>query len=1013
MKRILLILAVGLSSLYSYSQQTRILDDPNAMFHQAKEYFQKEHYSLAYPLFKDLSLQLRETDRSNQALNMQEVKYYTIVCGLKQNEEAAVEKAKEFINIEDNASRVEMMQFHLAEYYFRTKDFTQALSAYDNVSVDHLSNREVADMKFHQGYAYFNQRNFTQAKPLFDAIRQMPKDPNYIDANYYYGFITFYEKKYNDAQAAFKVVEEHPNYQNVVPYYIANIYLIQGQKDKAITYAEARLKKGNQFYDLELNQLVGHGYFEKGEYAKALPYLEKYVGKSEKVNRTDLYELSYSYYVAKNYTKAIEGFKQLGGKEDSLAQHSMYLLGDAYLKTNQKPEARNAFMFSASNSSNQQQKEIATYNYAKLSYELGYQDVALTELHHFLDSFPSSSYREEARELLVGVLANTNNYKDALELVEGVELTSENAKRLYPRILYGRATEYINDGMLVTANELLDKVLKDPYNSSVLSMTQFWKGEISYRLNNVDDAIRHLFEYLKNPVTSGEINATNARYNLGYAFLRKENYRQALGFFEQIIRTPQISSRPLEQDAYIRSADCYYMMRDFKKALSMYDVALKFSWPSEDYALFQKAMVTGVNNSNEKISMLKTVDRRFPASSLVPDANMEIANTYMANEKYSEALPFYKNVISSLNSDALKPRAYLRSGIAYYNLNNNKEALNSFNALLKQFPNSAEAEEGLENARVIYIEEGRTSEYVSFAKSLGKEISTSTEDSLAYAEAEVQFSNANFNGALAKFEQYLQRFPEGKYSLEALYYKSEIYFNRKDWSKAASGYELIADRVPNKFGEKSLLQAARLNFFDLKDYNKAEKYFTKLKDFATTQENKMEAMRGLLRSQYQLEKWTEATTNAKDLLTQKSLSNDDKVLANMAIARSYMINNQCDQAITYLRTVASLSKAAYGAEARYEIANCYFKQSQFKDAEKAAFEVINKSGSYEEWVTRAYILLGDIYYEQKDYFNAKATYQSVVDNAKIESLRTEAKAKLEKVTAEGSKESKIDGENQN
>ncbi len=1010
MKRILLILVVAFLSYSSFSQQPRVLDDPNAMFHQAKEYFQKEHYSLAYPLFKDLELRVRETDRSNQAMNVQEIRFYTIVCGLKQNEEAAVEKAKEFIDLEDNTARVEMMQFHLAEYYFRTKHFTEALNAYEQVTVDNLSNREVADMKFHQGYAYFNLKNFSAAKPLFDAIRQMPKDPNYIDANYYYGFISFYDKKYSDAQAAFKVVEEHPDYANVVPYYVANIYLIQGQKDKAIEYAESRLKKGGQYYDLEMQQLVGHGYFERKEYDKALPYLERYVSKAEKVNREDIYELSYTYYVAGNYNKAIDGFKQLGGKEDSLAQHAMYLLGDAYLKTNQKANARNAFLFSASNSSNRQQKEIASFNYAKLSYELGYQDVALTELRRFLDSFPTSQYQPEARELLVGVVTNTNNYKDALELIQGLEQPSENAKRLYPRILYGRATEYINDGMLITANDLLDKAIKDPYSAPILPLAQFWKGEISYRLNNIDDAIKYLFEYLKNPVTSGEVNANNAKYNLGYAFLKKENYRQALGFFEQLVKTPQISSSTMEQDAYIRSADCYYMMRDFKKALSMYDVALKYSWPAEDYALFQKAMVTGVTSSGEKINQLKTVDRRFPTSSLVPDANMEIANTYMSDEKYTEALPFYKNVITAVNSDALKPKAYLRSGIAYYNLNNNKVALDNYNALLQQFPNSAEAEEGLENARVIYIEEGRTSEYVNFAKSIGKEVTTSMEDSLAYAEAEIQFSNGNFTGALTKFEQYLQKFPEGKYSLESSYYKSEIYFNRKDWPKAAVGYELVADRVPNKFGEKSLLQAARINFFDVKDYVKAEKYFARLKDFATTQENKMEAMRGLLRSQYQLQKWSETSANAKELLAQKNISNDDKVLANMAIARSYILNTQCEPAITYLRTVITLSKAAYGAEARYEIANCYFKQNQFKDAEKAAFEVINKSGSYEEWVTKSYILLGDIYYQQKDFFNAKATYQSVVDNARIEALSTEAKAKLDKVAAEEGKASKIEGE---
>jgi hypothetical protein len=61
--------------------------------------------------------------------------------------------------------------------------------------------------------------------------------------------------------------------------------------------------------------------------------------------------------------------------------------------------------------------------------------------------------------------------------------------------------------------------------------------------------------------------------------------------------------------------------------------------------------------------------------------------------------------------------------------------------------------------------------------------------------------------------------------------------------------------------------------------------------------------------------------------------------------------------------------------------------------------VINKSGSYEEWVTKSYLLLGDIYFAEKDYFNAKATYQSIIENAKIEDLRLQAQQKLAQVTA--------------
>ena len=995
----------------SFAQQTAYYTDPQAEFRQGKEFFEHEYYSLAFPIFRDLNYSLRETDKSNNSVEYADIRYYYLVCALEQNDKTAVTAAEDYIELENNAPRVGMLSFHLAEYYFRQQDYNSAVKLYDHAEIDNLSNREIADLKFHEGYCYFTLKQFDNALPLFNAIRQLPQDPNYVDANYYYGFICFYQKKYNDALEAFKIVEDNPTYEKVVPYYVANIYLVQGQKDKAIAYAEARLKKGNQYYDSELRQLVGHGYYEKQDFVKALPYLESYVNKSKTVSREDLYELSYCYYQTKDWNKAISGFKQLGGKDDSLAQNSMYLLGDAYLRTGQKANSRNAFLFCSMNSSNPKQKEISRFNYAKLSYELGYQDIALTEFQGFLQQYPNSEYAREARELLLSVLAQTSNFKDALTLLDSVDHPSENVRKLIPRVLYGRATELVNDGLLTNANELLDKALKDPNNGSVLPYIQFWKAEIAYRLNKIDDAIPYFLEYLKSGAVNGEVNPTDARYNLGYCFLKKENYRQAQAFFEQVVHIPKLNSSPLEQDAYMRDADCFYMNKDYKTALTMYNKAIDFSWPASDYATFQKAMIAGVSNGKQKIDLLNSITRRYPTSGLSADVNMEVAGTLLAGEQYREALPYLKNVLRSQGADALKPRAYLQSGIAWYNLNNNKEALNQYDSLLRQYPNSPEAQDALDNAKTIYVEEGRSSDYVNFAKGMGVEVSASQEDQLAYEEAEVQFNNGNFPGAVQRFEAYLAKFPDGKYSLEANYYKSEIYFSQKDWAKAVVGYAAVSDRAPNKFGEKSLLQAARLYFFNLKDYTNAEKYFSRLKDFASSEENKLEAMRGLLRCQYQLQQWPDAVGNAKDLLNQKSASTDDKVLANMAIANSFKADNKCESALQFFRIAAGLTKSAYGAEARYQIADCLFQAGQLKDAEKAAFEVINKSGSYEDWVTKSYLLLGDIYFSEKDYFNAKATYQSIIENAKIEDLRLRAQQKLAQVTEEEKKGSKIDSTN--
>ena len=1003
--------AVFFALLFSISvtaQQTAIYSDPEEKFKEAKEYFQKEEYSLAYPLLKELQQSIRETDKINNVTTVQEINYYTIACALKQNEGRAEEMAKNYIELERNNARVQQMNFHLGEYYYRQEKFPEATERYEQANIANLSNREIADMQFHEGYSYFVQQQFAKAKPLFNSIRQVKDDPNYLDANYYYGFLSFRDKNYTDALQSFKIVENEKNYQTIVPYYIAQIYYIQGKKEDAIAYAEKKLKKGTSYYDVEMNQLLGHAHFERGEFTEALPFLEAYVNKTKKVRREDLYELSYCYYQAKQYPKAIEGFKQLSGKEDTLSQHAMYMLGDAYLKTGQKANARNAYLFCASNSSNSSLKEVSKYNYAKLSYELGYQDEALNSLQSFLTEYPNSTYNKEAKELLVSVLANTSNYADALNLLQTVDKPSENAKKLYPRILFGRATEYINDGRLAEADALLDKAMKEPANAAILPYLNFWKGEIAYRNNKIDDAIRYYNNYVTaGSPASGEANAMNAKYNLGYSYLRKENYPAALSFFEPVGKNASLNADPIIQDAYIRTADCYFMNRDYTRANAMYGNVIKFSWPAEDYATFQQAMIAGIKNPGDKINLLNTMNRKFPTSSLVTDGNMEIAKGYMSQERFKEAIPYLNNIIKEQGNSSQKPQAYLRLGICYYNLNNTGEALNQYKTLIAQYPNSEEANDALDDVKTISVETGKTGDYVDFMKKAGKPLSTDAEDSLTFSAAEAQYENGNVTASLNSFNNYLQKFPDGAHTVDANFYRGEIYNSKGDWNNALNGYEAVVAEAPNKYAEKSALTAARIYFFELKNYAKAETYYTQLKQFTTNQENKLEAMRGLLRSQYQQQKWTDAVNNAKDLLNQKGSSSDDKALANMAIAKSYQVGGQYDLAIANYKTVVTINKSALAAEARYEIANSWFAVDHLTEAEKAAFETINKSGSYDYWVTKSYILLGDIYFKEKDYFNAKATFQSIVDHSINMELKTEAQTKLSKVIEEEGKNSKV------
>ena len=176
---------------------------------------------------------------------------------------------------------------------------------------------------------------------------------------------------------------------------------------------------------------------------------------------------------------------------------------------------------------------------------------------------------------------------------------------------------------------------------------------------------------------------------------------------------------------------------------------------------------------------------------------------------------------------------------------------------------------------------------------------------------------------------------------------------------------------------------------------------------AVSQDNLLEALRGLVRSYYLLKDYTEANTAAKDLLTKKGISTDDKSIANLVLGKSQQINNDCNAAIASFKNAAAINKAVWGAEARFEIANCYFALINLPAAEKAAMAVIKETGSYDLWVTKSYILLGDIFLQQKDYFNAKATYESVAKNAALAPLKAEAQQKLDKAIAEEKQQSRI------
>jgi tetratricopeptide (TPR) repeat protein len=317
--------------------------------------------------------------------------------------------------------------------------------------------------------------------------------------------------------------------------------------------------------------------------------------------------------------------------------------------------------------------------------------------------------------------------------------------------------------------------------------------------------------------------------------------------------------------------------------------------------------------------------------------------------------------------------------------------------VVSRFPNGEDADDALENIRQVFVEMGKPADFVGYMQSIGKPLEYPVADSLTYMAAAAMYENGAEGNALSALKSYLSEHPNGRYRIQAFYQVAELFIKKKDWASALMQLDSLLARTPNKYEEWSYRQAARISYFELKNAKDALRFYLGLLGVTRNQEWRLEALRGSVRCYQQLKDWVNGAKQARSLLAEKDASSDDKAISYMLIAQQSIEVKQWEEALEALRLVLPHNKGALAAEARYLMAWAYFQQGNWQEAEKAATETIRRSGSYEPWSTKSYILTGDVYFQTKDFFNAKATYQSVIDNAEDPLLQAEATEKLQRV----------------
>lgn len=1010
------------------AQESAIYRDAQAHYKRGMRFYKQALYGQALSEFEQLLAEPLAFDDNTVPLYRQRSELYAGLSALYLKQPDAEKRLLYFIEAQAPSSIATRAQLALGDYYYAERDYNQAIKYLSQVSTSELSNEEIIAQKFKLGYAYFVKKKFDKAKSLFQQIRNS-KTQYYYPSNYYYGITEFFDGNYAQALEGFNNAKQSSRYKNIVPVYIIQIYFANKQYAEVIKEGRALVDNDNIRERAQVAQLVGQSYFELGQYRQALPLLNEYVTSTPQVSKEALYQLGYTQYKVGKYKEAIENFKQLNTLNEAMGQNALYYMADAQLKTNAKSAARQGFQKASQMTFNPTLQEDALINYAKLSYELGFDNDAITALQKIQ---PGTDYSNEAQNLMASIFLNTRDYDKALQTLRQMQPPAKTQKlqETHQKVAYFRGVQLYNSRKYQEALKLFQESIDVGINIETKALARFWRAETFYKQKQFDQSINEYNQYLTLAAALQQLPDNSsvgvAYYGLGYAYIKKDDYNNANQQFADAVSileknlgnyNDKYVTNFVYPDALLRLGDCRLYLRDYERAKRPYNTVITKNYPNKDYALYQLSLIYNLQDDyTSQLSLLDKIINEYPNSRYADDAYYAKGNTLFIINRKDLAVTAYEDLLQKYPTSELANRSLLKLGLLAYSYGRNEEALNYYKGVFRNNPQSEEAKDALAAIKEIYIEDGNPDGYFNFVNTVqGYNVSELERDSLLFVAAQMQYDAANWERAVGAYTTYLERYPNGINSIQAHFNRGEALFDLKRYTEALRDYAYISDLGNSAYVETANHRAANITYYSTQDFPQAQLYFGRLEQTATTEERLFEAQQYGMRSAFYANDFQALPVIAERLINNPRSTSPDRAEAYYYKGKAYIAQRNYDQALqAFERNIALSGDDVYSAEARYWRAYIAYQKRNLKKAEDLAFENNKALSGYPYWLVKSFILLADVYAEQGNLFQAKATLQSIVDNYKgDQALIEEAKRKLKKVKEAEQNNSKLKPDNPN
>ncbi|GHU99693.1 hypothetical protein FACS1894159_04140 [Bacteroidia bacterium] len=909
--------------------------------------------------------------------------YYAAMCAAQNDERDAMALLEEFLDDHPGSTYSNDIRFALAGQFYHRHEWARARNEYLGVNPVELGRERQGCYYYYLGYCYFALGEMDYAYRQF--VQCVDDDTFGVHARYHLSHIEYARGNYTVSADYLRSIESNELYAKVAPYYLLQIEFMLGHYDNVVANGIRIANPLSSERAARVARMMAESYYRLGDNDGTLRNIAIYRQSGAEMGRDDYYLLGFAEYRGGNVGAAAEALARVVGPDDKLSQNASHLLGDCYLQLGDKRAAMQSFSIAASDDAPEPVREDALYNYGKLVYELGggLFSEAINVLSRYLHDYPSASHAAQAREYLAAAYYNSHDYAAAYDQITKLPNPDNNIKAAIQKIAYFRALECYNQRDYARTQQLLEQSASYRINQKYNALATYYLGEVYYKQERYQDAATLLRNYIS-VAPSSEREYAMAHYALGYCNYNLGRWDDSRQWFDRFLAVWPAPDN-YRADALNRLGDLRCQARDFNGAVASYEKTITVGVvPERYYAQFNRAMAFGYGGRTQrKIDALKDITLAGQGP-YIDQAQYELARALIVAERFPDAIGALRSFMDDYPGSVRYVDALGDMGLAQLNTGNRAEALRYYKLLVEKAPASPLAREAVASIRTIYVDMGDTDAYFAYARQSGVETDMSVvrRDSLSWEAAlRVWQRDQKDKGAVA-MRGYLDAYPKGQRRAEALCRLGQAQADMGDENGAVASLEELSAMYANDFTVRGLGLLAGL-YLNKKDYPNAARCYLRLTGLVDRPEDRDAAWEGYL---------TAVAAQGDDRAV---VAAADRALASppsgerLRIRALYARARACDElgektmALESYTALSAWPRSAEGAEASSRVIRAAFERGDMAQVKQRTLALADSSTPYSYYLAEAFLTLGDMYAAENDRFQARATYQSVVNGYAI------------------------------